>query len=329
MNQYLRTFVAVVILWVTAMIAPTTASIANDLLSAPLPKLEHLLYQRARFENGVVQLAPDAERCEAQSSSGMRQRIVEIALRAWTAFGQASLDLSAAPRAVPSFPRPEAPRPTSDDGPRRLAMIAGFWAVARFGFAHIDQQNRRWILSSQDLWRDHWSAAFTSWVMCEAGLDKAQFLRSVVHRGYIQHALSDERSAFSFMPTNAQPFPGDLICAAEDRRPTGAFGPDKLDNLAGRLHCYVVISNGRATTIVIGGNVIDWSKAPSEEYGSVGLLVIEKASIAARGSSTSCADNKPCWLLGLRLKDNQTVSYADIPLTLEARTLLNGEESQP
>jgi hypothetical protein len=74
------------------------------------------------------------------------------------------------------------------------------------------------------------------------------------------------------------------------------------------------------------GNVVDWSKTPRAEYGSVGLLIIDNPSIAARSSSATCGADKPCWLLGLRLRVNSNASYGNSPLTPKARILLKQSE---
>jgi hypothetical protein len=324
----LRQFVVFVLLWATAFFAPNATSWAGERASSWSAESGRPAVGRARFEDGTIILNKDADRCTVLSPDGMRQRIIDVAIRAWTAFGEPSLDLTKAPKSIRGFPAPQAPEPGRDAGPKQLAMIAGFWAVAPRGLEHIEEQNRRWMLRRNEEWRDHWSAAFISWVMCEAGLNEAQFARSVRHLEYVRYALTHPESVFGLLPTNTPPAPGDLLCAIEDGLPGRQFDEGHIEVLAGRrLHCYVVVSSGKGKTFVIGGNVINWSKTPPEEYGGVGLLILDNASIVARGLATSCTANKPCWLLALNLKRNETVTYANIALTSEARALLEGNKN--
>ena len=64
----------------------------------------------------------------------------------------------------------------------------------------LDRQNRIWRASSGALqrWRDPWSAAFISWVMCEGGLSESarSFKRAIAHYVYIDQAIEarDENS---------------------------------------------------------------------------------------------------------------------------------------
>ena len=110
--------------------------------------------------------------------------------------------------------------------------------------ARVADSNRRllerhtqggWILDAQNAvwrgprgvgarWRYPWSAAFVSWVMCEAGLGEAsRFRRAVAHHVYIDQAIrarSDETpvAAFAAYDIGEAPIaPGDLLCSA--RRP--------------------------------------------------------------------------------------------------------------
>ena len=69
-----------------------------------------------------------------------------------------------------------------------------------------------WILRRQNIvwngpngiaarWRDPWSAAFVSWVMCEGGFgDLNQFHRAIAHHVYIDQAIearvTDTNSAY-------------------------------------------------------------------------------------------------------------------------------------
>jgi hypothetical protein len=282
--------------------------------------------ERSAFVNGAVRLNENADRCTLLPFDGVRQRIVDAALGEWAFFGYQSVDISKLPvRSVPGFPLPTAPRPGSEAGQRLLARIAGFWAVAPFGIMHINDQNRSWRMFPDQEWRDHWSAAFTSWVMCEAGLSQTQFPRNVAHIKYIKYAVRDLRSAFDLVTANSLPRPGDLLCASEGKVDPKYEGVDlrNLETLNGLLlHCYVVVAPGQTVTYAVGGNVVDWSQIPLGEFGSVALVIIDTKAIFSRGS-TGCESSRPCWLLTLGLKTSEKASYERVPLSYVARTLLN------
>ena len=113
-------------------------------------------------------------------------------------------------------------------------------------------------------WTEPWSAAFVSWVMCEAGLgDMAQFQRSIAHRDYIDQAIRARDgqapdAAYIAYDAGDQPVePGDLLCnsrggtdyrsLADRRRQLGDYAP---------LHCDVVVKVAGDRILVIGGNVL-------------------------------------------------------------------------
>jgi hypothetical protein len=111
-----------------------------------------------------------------------------------------------------------------------------------------------------------WSAAFVSWVMCEAGLgDMRQFQRSIAHRDYIDQAIrtADGQNlygAYNAFDPGARPIePGDLLCdvltsarfqyrTVEDRRrDMGSYAP---------AHCDIVVKVAADRILVIGGNIL-------------------------------------------------------------------------
>jgi hypothetical protein len=285
---------------------------------------------RASFAVAVY-LNDNASTCTSQPFKGARQRIVDIALGEWERFGHQSIDVSKLPvQPVPGFSPPLAPTPGSEEKWPLLLRIAGFWAAvgADWGKTYAGRQNSRWKTNPRLEWQDHWSAAFTSWVMCEVGLNDVQFARSVKHADYIKSAMKDSKSSFDLMPAGSLPKPGDLLCATEAGSNPGNKGfdrgnPKSLDGLR-LLHCYVVVASDKAATYVVGGNVIDWSETPAREFGSVGLLIVDNGSIAARGPAAPCANNRPCWLLGLALKTEEAAAYETSPLSDKGRAMFTG-----
>lgn len=280
---------------------------------------------RASFVGGAVHLNKNASLCTPRPFDGARQRIVDIALGEWARFGYQSVDVSKRKvQLVPGFSAPLAPAPPTKQ--RLLARIGGFWAVEDSGSTKIEEQNRRWKCHPNQEWQDHWSAAFTSWVMCEAGFSMNQFARNVRHAEYVKHALEDTGSAFGPIQPGALPQPGDLLCAAlEDPIPAkGGFNPD-VPNPDYHLvrHCYVVVASDKTATYIVGGNVVDWSKTSLAKFGSVGLLIVDNGSITAMGPSTPCVDDRPCWLLGLGLKSHEKATYEKSPLSAAARAMFD------
>jgi hypothetical protein len=144
--------------------------------------------------------------------------------------------------------------------------IAGYWAATPDGSWIVERQNDLWNSSDgfSSRWRDPWSAAFVSWVMCQGGLgERSQFERAIAHVTYIDQAIRsrDGRAsgaAFTaYDAGEAEVMPGDLLCTgsrpayrsiAERRRQLG---------VGARTHCDVVVSVDTSAGIVlaIGGNV--------------------------------------------------------------------------
>lgn len=221
-----------------------------------------------------------------------RRRIVDIAVQEWGVFGFQTLDLVATEeRALPTVdglqivpdalnPRLDRPRLArrtlrlgrwEDDDPV-LSTVAGYWSATPDGAAVIAKQNRIWSswFGDQGIgWVEPWSAAFVSWVMCEAGLgERETFRRSIAHWEYVDQAIEaldnpGARSASAYVARDygeAEIHPGDLLCGSRgaadyrslaDRRPhMGVYAP---------LHCDIVVKvdAGQSAIFVIGGNVLN------------------------------------------------------------------------
>ena len=146
--------------------------------------------------------------------------------------------------------------------------IAGYWATTSDGSWILERQNRIWNgpWGSYADWRDPWSAAFVSWVMCEGGLaEMSQFHRHIAHHKYIDQAIEARESdvskaAFIAYNVGEQPIePGDLLCSAR-RSAYRSIDERRHDLGVGiRSHCDIVIQVDSANNRVlgIGGNVRD------------------------------------------------------------------------
>ena len=209
----------------------------------------------------------------------IRRRIVDIAVQEWAFFGFRVVDqtnIDPERRAAPRTRRHW--RPSSADSARVASSIAGYWAVTPQGTWILNAQNTIWNGSRgvTAWWRYPWSAAFVSWVMCEAGLgDSSRFQRAVAHHTYIDQAIravaSDETPAgFSAHDIGTTPIaPGDLLCSA--RRPAYRSIAERRRQMGAgaRTHCDIVVKldADRDRLLAIGGNV----------RGTVGLKLLPAA----------------------------------------------------
>jgi hypothetical protein len=209
-------------------------------------------------------------------TSDTRRRIVDVAVQEWAFFGFRILDQTDLNYRAeffdgggfPDGPR-NGPRPSrlpADEAARVAASIAGYWAVTPEGAWIVAKQNQWWNgeYGTAVRWNAPWSAAFISWVMCEAGLGATdQFKRAIAHHGYIDQAIRarDGRAPqAAFMAYDAGETsitPGDLLCSS--RRPAYRTVAQRRSQLGigARSHCDVVVKvdEARERILAIGGNV--------------------------------------------------------------------------
>lgn len=236
--------------------------------------------ERVAGERGAVRVIQTE--CRVGPTHWARRRIVDVAVQEWAAFGFQTLDSgvietrrlpdgvvaeSANPaRQAPAIARRALRFGTWENSSRADAAIAGYWSATPDGARVIARQNRQWSdAAGEAYWVEPWSAAFISWVMCEAGLgDPGQFQRDISHRVYIDQAIrarDDESGEAAYVAYDAgeQPItPGDLLCNAR--------GASSYRNLADRrrelgeyasTHCDIVVRVGEDRVNVIGGNVLE------------------------------------------------------------------------
>ena len=236
---------------------------------------------RVQGERGSFHIYQAA--CRIGPTAWARRRVVDIAVQEWAFFGFQTIDATKAethllPQGlVPDSvnPRLGAPRIArdyvrlgkADSESAADATIAGYWSAAPGGASPVNQQNRAWNAPGGDAvkWLQPWSAAFVSWVMCEAGLgDIKQFARDISHRVYIDQAIhardgtAPDAAFVAYDSGEAAINPGDVLCNARgdrgyrnlaDRRAEeGHFAP---------THCDIVVKvdEGVGRVFVIGGNV--------------------------------------------------------------------------
>jgi len=213
---------------------------------------------------GAMRIADPA--CRSPGSAELRRRIVDVAIQEWAFFRFPILDQTqesnVAPRPPGSWRRPQL---DPDESARVASSIAGYWAATPDGDWILERQNAVWNGPGgiAERWRDPWSAAFISWVMCEAGLaDSGQFRRAIAHHRYIDQAIEarDGSAASAFVAYDVgerEIEPGDLLCAA--RRPPYRTLDERRAQLGVgiRSHCDIVVKVDRQhdRIFVIGGNV--------------------------------------------------------------------------
>lgn len=220
--------------------------------------------------------------CRVGPTGNARRRIVDIAAQEWGVFGFQTIDRSmvetrrlpdgvVADAVNPELDQPRAGRAYMQLGrwessPALADDIAGYWTATHEAPKILREQNRAWNGPGGEAvnWIQPWSAAFTSWVMCEAGLgEESQFHRSIAHWEYIDQAIAARSgnapgAAFiAYDPGEQTVTPGDMLCNARgsadyrgiaDRRPDmGEYAP---------LHCDIVVrvDDKRERILVIGGN---------------------------------------------------------------------------
>lgn len=207
--------------------------------------------------------------CRNTSANDIRQRIADVAIQEWGFFGFTVLDQTNEPEArTATTNRPWRRRVWLDPqvSARVAPSIAGYWSITPDGGWILDRQNQVWTGPDgvAARWRDPWSAAFVSWVMCEAGLgEQSRFRRAIAHHSYIDQAIrahdgADSEAAFVAFEVGERAIePGDLLCLA--RRPGYRTVEERRAQLGTgiRSHCDIVIKvdapNERI--LVIGGNV--------------------------------------------------------------------------
>jgi hypothetical protein len=255
---------------VPATVALAMLSAAHD-ASAQQPGFERLAADvfdvtppsaRVRGLPGTMHVQPRP--CRTQPTGETRRRVVDIAVQEWSFFGFRVAEAAEGEDTDAGLRR--RPRLSPEEAGRVASSIGGYWAVTPEGSWIVARQNDRWNGADgiTARWNAPWSAAFVSWVMCEAGLGAtAQFQRAIAHHLYIDQAIRarDGRApGAAFLAYDAGETaiaPGDLLCSS--RRPAYRTIADRRRQLGvgARSHCDVVVKVDAAgeRILTIGGNV--------------------------------------------------------------------------
>jgi hypothetical protein len=272
----------VVALATALAVLPAAEALAQQSALERLPReVLDVIAPSGRVSGAPGQMSIASRACREITGIPLRRRIVDIAAQEWAFFGFPVLDRISGDRILPpgAAQRPASPLPGAPGPARRApqmspaeagrvaASIAGYWTATPEGSWVIADQNRAWTGAGGigARWVAPWSAAFISWVMCEAGLGtEDRFRRAVAHHVYIDQAIrardgAAPRSAFVAYEIGEEGVePGDLLCTssrpryrtlAERRRQLGA---------GARSHCDIVVTvdPGAERIYAIGGNVL-------------------------------------------------------------------------
>jgi hypothetical protein len=289
----------------TTRVAPVVL-LAACALTAPSLAAQHIGLER--LPATVLDVSPPSTRvrgvpgrmgiesapCRTRPMTDIRRRIVDIAVQEWGFFGFRVVDRGdLVPPQAPAggFGR-TGPRRRwlgADEAGRVATTIGGYWAVTPEGSWIVGRQNGEWAgpdgIGAR--WNAPWSAAFISWVMCEAGLGgSSQFQRAVAHHAYIDQAIRarDGRAApaayEAYDVGESAIAPGDLLCSS--RRPLYRSVADRRRQMGvgARTHCDIVVRlDERGERILaIGGNVrgvVSLKLLPAERVPGKSLRVVD------------------------------------------------------
>ncbi|MFC3126083.1 DUF2272 domain-containing protein [Pseudoroseomonas globiformis] len=214
----------------------------------------------------------------------VRERMLRIALGEWEEWGR--LVLTLAPGLAPHQALEDATAPGPESLLANFPRVLAYWRAVEDGEAQgaVARNRARYATAAAHpdapggAWREPaWSAAFISYVMLRAGVDRREFPSSAAHSFYIDGMLADAAAFPAVAPFVPQdwaaytPQPGDLVCADRSRHPiadwrqrlaeTGQFRP---------MHCDIVVSLTPGFVEAVGGNVADavtLSRFPADAAG--------------------------------------------------------------
>lgn len=220
-----------------------------------------------RVRGGIGKMNARQIACRTIPSTATRRRIVDIAVQEWGFFGFPIVDYTDVDDEISLYrARARFPGLPEEEAVRLAPTVAGYWASTPQGANMIERQNRAWDgpWGIDGRWADPWSAAFISWVMCEAGLgETSQFQRAVAHWSYIDQAIrardgNAPNAGYVAHDVGDEPIvPGDMLCSS--RRPTYRSVADRRRQMGNgaRTHCDIVVKvdEAKKRIFAIGGNV--------------------------------------------------------------------------
>jgi hypothetical protein len=217
--------------------------------------------------------------CRNNPTAGIRRRIVDVAVQEWGFFAF-SIDDQTDEEDENDDPRRDAANGADNndgfnEGRRRrlppeeavrvAPSVGGYWAVTPNAAGMIANQNEEWSgPRGIGRWADPWSAAFISWVMCEAGLgEMARFQRAIAHWTYIDQAIrardgkAPQAAYVAYELGESVVAPGDLLCSSRRPEYHSVDQRRRQMGVGARSHCDIVVKIDEANMriLTIGGNV--------------------------------------------------------------------------
>ncbi|WP_230168339.1 DUF2272 domain-containing protein [Roseomonas sp. CECT 9278] len=179
-----------------------------------------------------------------------RERMLRIATAEWEEWGRQQSD---------------APPRTRESDAANFPRVLAYWRAVPEGEAPIARNRARYRWGSADTWREPaWSAAFISFVLQGAGVDRREFPPSAAHAFYLDALILDAQrfpALAPFIPhdvADRAPQVGDLVCADRSSRPIGSWRERAADRGAFRpTHCDIVVRVGAGVVEAVGGNLRD------------------------------------------------------------------------
>lgn len=219
-------------------------------------------------EGDIGNMSVSRAECRAIPVDQLRERIVTIALQQWSYFGSPEFDVQwelLEDSMTREERRARRPRLSIEESERVATSIAGYWASTKDGFWIVGRQNEEWQEEGVGArWRDAWSAAFISWVMCEGGIESSQqFQHAIAHHTYIDQAIrardgQEQEALFvAYDAGEAEVLPGDLLCTGSRPQYQNLAERRQQLGMGARTHCDIVVEVDHEAGLIdtIGGNV--------------------------------------------------------------------------
>jgi hypothetical protein len=205
-----------------------------------------------------------------------RERMLRIAVAEWRDWGSQVVDAGATPRP---------PSAQAETRPENFPRVLAYWRAVEDdeGAVATNRPLYRAALAGRPegrtLWQQpFWSAAFVSYVMRSAGVDRAEFPPAPAHATYVDAMIANATRFpatapfLPYGPAERAPQPGDMVCADRGgNSPITHWRQRAAD--AGKyrpMHCDIVVRTAPGVVEAIGGNVLDavtLSRFPADAAG--------------------------------------------------------------
>jgi hypothetical protein len=215
---------------------------------------------------GCAGVAPPAREAPLSYPPETRERLLRLALGEWAEWGCLVRGLPGPSLAIGCAAQREA---NPEGAAENFSRILAYWRAVPQQDEAIPPNRARYrqTLAGENagLWAEpYWSAAFISWLIVAAGVDRVEFAPDASHARYLDH-LDMVAAAFPQLapflprdPASYAPAPGDLACFDRSARPLAQWAARAAERGQFRpMHCDLVVAAGPGVVEVVGGNVAD------------------------------------------------------------------------